>query len=94
MNRPTPIALLLLLACALGAAPKETGPPVAVIVQGRDLDAAAEAVRSAGGEITHELGIIDAVGARLTGEQRARVAQATGLGVLYEHGAAFRELSL
>ena len=34
-----------------------------VIVQGADLRAASDAVRGVGGEITHELGIIRAVGA-------------------------------
>ena len=45
-----------------------------LIVQGRDLATVAEAVRGVGGEITHELGIIDAVAARLTRAQRARLA--------------------
>jgi hypothetical protein len=46
---------------------------VAVIVQGRDLAAAAAAVRSAGGTVTHELGIIGAVGARLAPARLARL---------------------
>ena len=42
----------------------------AYIVQGTDLAAATAAVRATGGAITHELGIIRAVGARLTLAQR------------------------
>ncbi len=42
---------------------------LSVIVQSTDLAGAARAVRSVGGTITHELGIIDAVGARLTAAQ-------------------------
>jgi len=41
-----------------------------VIVQGADMASAAQAVRQVGGEVTHELGIINAVGAELTAEQR------------------------
>ena len=44
-------------------------PTTSVIVQAADLETAAEAVRSAGGEITHELGVIRAVGAVLTKSQ-------------------------
>ena len=39
------------------------------IVQGRDVAAVADLVRDAGGEVTHELKIIHAVGARLNREQ-------------------------
>ena len=46
---------------------------VAVLVQGSDLAAVAEAVRAVGGEVTHELGIINAVGARLTPTQIRRL---------------------
>ena len=46
---------------------------VAVLVQGSDLAAVADAVRAVGGEVTHELGIINAVGARLTPTQRRRL---------------------
>ncbi len=41
-------------------------PQTAVLVQGSNLDAVVAAVCAVGGEITHELGIINAVGARLT----------------------------
>ncbi len=49
------------------------------IVQGRDLAGASDAVRSVGGEITHELGIIGAVGARLTPAQQARLSESTSV---------------
>ena len=39
--------------------------PVSVIIQGADAASVAAAVRAVGGEITHELGIIRAVAARL-----------------------------
>lgn len=46
-----------------------------ILVQGRSPEQeVAQAVSSAGGEITHRLGIIDAVAARLTAEQRERLA--------------------
>ena len=44
-------------------------PREAVLIQGSDLDAVTEAVCAAGGEITHQLGIINAVGARMTRTQ-------------------------
>ncbi len=44
-----------------------------VIVQAVDFESAAAAVRFVGGELTHELRIIDAVGARLSERQLARV---------------------
>ena len=43
------------------------------IVQGGDLAAVKTAVRAVGGEITHELGIIEAVVARLSEEQREKL---------------------
>src|SRR6266568_5649853 len=42
---------------------------LSLIVQAKDLASAAQAVRSVGGTITHELAIINAVGARLTAAQ-------------------------
>jgi serine protease AprX len=47
-----------------------------VIVQARDMAAAAEAVRQVGGRVTHELGIIDAVGAALTPTQTDAIRRA------------------
>ena len=52
--------------------PKDNDTRDRVIVQARDLETAAGLVRAVGGEITHELGVIGAVGARLdAGQQRA-----------------------
>ena len=58
-----------------------------VIVQGIDLETAAERVRDAGGEITHRLGIIDAVGARLTAAQRTRLAASGAVRRIWEDRA-------
>ena len=44
-----------------------------VLVQGSDVGTVAAAVRTVGGEVTHELGIINAVGARLTRQQLRRL---------------------
>lgn len=44
-------------------------PQESVLIQGADLDSVLEAVCAAGGEVTHELGIINAVGARMTRTQ-------------------------
>ena len=53
----------------------DTGRPnetvVSVLVQGVDVATAAAAVRAVGGEITHKLSIINAVGAGLTASQRS-----------------------
>ncbi len=49
---------------------------------GREPQAAAAAMRAAGGEITHQLGIIRAVDARLTAEQRLGTAGVTAPGYL------------
>ena len=78
------ISGLLLAAAVLGtlaqsdraSAPAPAPGRMSVIVQAGSLSAAAAAVRATGGEVTHELGIIDAVGAQLTREQAARLAAA------------------
>lgn len=57
-------------------APAASTGRMSVIVQARSLSVAAAAVREAGGEVTHDLGIIDAVAARLTPEQARRLAAA------------------
>src|SRR5262245_57680874 len=61
------------------------GPPqrTQLIVQGKDLSSAAAAVRRVGGTITHELPIIDAVGARLTRGQANRLAASPAVRRLY-----------
>jgi len=58
-------ALLAIGSCASGPAP-ENADVQSYIVQGRTMDEVVEAVRSVGGVITHELGIIRSVGAELT----------------------------
>ena len=57
------------------------------IIQGADLAAARAAVEAVGGAITHELGIIDAVGARLTPAQVETLRSTPGVR-LYGNGAA------
>lgn len=60
------VALLVLLSWH---APTAVEPVSSMIVQGESLHAALEAVQDAGGVVTQELGIISAVGARLTADQ-------------------------
>ena len=54
------------------------------IVQGQDLQAVQAAVATAGGEITHSLGIIRAVGARLSADQVAQLRQSGVVTRIYE----------
>ncbi|MGD2176735.1 MAG: hypothetical protein PVG71_02825, partial [Anaerolineae bacterium] len=64
------LMMALILMSLLAAPPTMTlpadGPMVEMIVQGSDVATVAALVEGIGGEVTHELGIIDAVGARLT----------------------------
>ncbi len=83
------VGLFLLSACATTMGPpavhqesKQT--PTSVIVQGDDLDAVKAAVLDVGGEITHELGIINSVGANLTPAQLERLNR-TGLVRIHEN---------
>ena len=64
----TGLAMALIGAAAMVRFPGETATH-SMIVQGSDLAAVRSAVVAVGGEITHELGIIDAVGATLTAAQ-------------------------
>jgi hypothetical protein len=50
-----------------------------VIIQAVDTEAAREAVERAGGTISHELGVIDAVAAELTATQIETVSRAFGV---------------
>jgi serine protease AprX len=87
----TAIGLALLLAAAPASSTPSEGVPTAVrvkgakaadyIVRGPSVDAVRRAVLDAGGQVTATLGIIDAVGARLTAEQRDEVAALPGLRV-------------
>jgi serine protease AprX len=56
---------------------------LSVIVQAADLAGAVRAVRRVGGTITHELGIIDAVGARLTPAQGEILARSREVRRIY-----------
>ncbi len=53
------------------------------IVQASSVDAAEEAVRQVGGTVTHELSLINAVGAELTATEREAVASADGVRRVY-----------
>jgi serine protease AprX len=65
---------LLLLATLFVAGPqRSTSEPLRVIVQAGDLASARATVARVGGVVTHELDIIDAVGARLTASQMRRL---------------------
>ena len=56
-----------------------------MIVQGRDLATVKSAVAAVGGEISHELSIIDAVGARLTTAQLNTLRDLDGIRRVYEN---------
>src|SRR3954469_20623953 len=60
-----------------GAIPPE--PAQSYIVEGQSTDAAAAAVKDAGGRVTPRLGVIDAVEAELTDAQHALVLKAAGI---------------
>ena len=73
-------ALLLCLAVGAGtpslsASDASIEAPTSMIVQGSDLDRVKRLVLEVGGEVTHELRIINAVGARLTTAQRDALAE-------------------
>ncbi len=74
----------LLLTGAPAGGPLAGEAASSFIVQGRDVATAAEAVRAAGGEVTHELRIIDAVGARLTPAQIAVLEQHEAVTRIYQ----------
>jgi subtilisin family serine protease len=57
------------LGVATGTKSPRREQPRSVIVQGRDLASVRTLVRAVGGTVTHELGVIDAVGARLDPRQ-------------------------
>lgn len=58
------------------SAAQAAGPAQSYIVEARSTDAAARAVKDAGGEVVSQLNIIDAVEAKLTDQQHARVLAA------------------
>ena len=67
------VALTIVVGCASSPAVEEL--QASYIVQGTNPTMAADAVRSVGGEITHELGVIRAVGARLTPSQTEQLKE-------------------
>ena len=78
MKAAAKTSLVLVLAlCGLLLLAAHSQPPepstVPVIVQAADLDTAAALVHGVGGTITHELGIIRAVGALVTSGQRSQL---------------------
>ncbi len=84
------LGFVVWLACA--GAPQPSQAPVeeeigSFIVQGTDLATVLEAVREVGGEVTHELAVIRAVGARLTNRQRAALEERDGITRIYEDRA-------
>ena len=80
---------MLVAAALLGGGAGQSATPVettsSAIVQASDAVSAARLVEAAGGTVTHELGIIRAVGARLTAAQRDRLAGLQGVLHLYDH---------
>lgn len=78
------VGIGLLSAAVMLALPGHTTTE-SYIVQGADLATARAAVAAVGGEITHELGIIHAVGARLSAEQSEALRAATSVRRLYEN---------
>jgi hypothetical protein len=69
------------MACTHGTGADLDETPVSVIVQAPDLQHAVRAVALAGGTVTHELGIIRAVGATLTPSQLELVKKVTNVRV-------------
>ncbi|MGB5622163.1 MAG: hypothetical protein WBN65_06700, partial [Gammaproteobacteria bacterium] len=71
-----------------------TAPKAAYIVQYRSAAEAAEVVRDAGGEITHELTVIRAVGAELDETQVAQLRESHhGLRVFADHAVSLDALT-
>ena len=61
-------------------------PTASYIVQGASLAEVRSAVEALGGEITHELGVIRAVGARLTPAQHQALRRSEAVRRLYDNG--------
>ena len=79
-RRALGVAALVATALALAVLLWPAGPEAArsVIVQGRDMEAAAAAVGQVGGTVTHELDVIDAVAAEVTPQQIGRLRTLAG----------------
>ncbi len=78
LNARNAVVAFAALSAAFASLPlRRSGADVVVIVQGRSsLDAAAE-VRRVGGRVTHQLDLVDGVGARLTPGQLALLRRST-----------------
>jgi hypothetical protein len=63
------------------------GQPASYIVQGKSADSVAAIVQSVGGDITHELGVIRAVGATLTPAQAEALRLHSDVQRLYGNGS-------
>jgi len=85
-----PLALTAILAAViLGAGLPAAAATTGYIVQGADTTAARAAVEAAGGRVTHELGIIHAVGAELSAAQLARLVCVSRVRLLEDGLATF-----
>jgi hypothetical protein len=86
----TMLVLVGLLFSSLGATPVAAKPPhgwVEVIIQGNSKHEAAHAARAHGGEVTHELGIINAVGARMPEPALQGLSKAPGIHAIFPNRA-------
>ncbi len=83
----TTVLTTLLIAAGGPVEGPARGTTRSAIVQGPSLDAARRAVEQAGGEITHELGLIRAVGARIDEAGRRQLEATGGLRVWDERQA-------
>ncbi|HLE26867.1 MAG TPA: hypothetical protein VI793_02030, partial [Anaerolineales bacterium] len=81
------ISALLLISLILtpvwGATPQVDLPTVEVIVQGYDVATVKALVHAVGGVITHELGLINAVGAQLSTAQQNALQGKAGITKIY-----------
>ena len=75
------IVVLMIAACA----PEPGAERLEVIVQGNDVAQVATLVNQVGGDTTHQLSIIDAVGAQLTAAQLAELKRIPGIIKIYEN---------
>ena len=81
IGRLTAVFAILFVALSFIAAPAESTadfqnePPASYIVQAADVETAVAAIQQVGGSLTHELGIINAVGAVLTPAQEVALTR-------------------
>ena len=75
----TVLVLVSLMVVPLGAAGQTDGPALDVIVQGVSGDDLAALVEAHGGQVTRQLGIIDAVAAQVPAHRLAALERAPGV---------------